>query len=276
MVDSNQRGGTVMSSKSDYAPNFDLTGSVMLVTGPARGLGRASTLACAAAGADIVLGLRDEASDGGLAAEVERLGRKVLPLQLDVTRMDQIKDGVARALDRFGRIDILLNNVGVGPENSAEKVTEADFDFTVNTNLKGTFFVTQAVGKAMIQRRNGRIINMSSQAGSVVLHGESIYCMTKAAINHLTRCLASEWAPHGITVNSIAPTFIYTDGTAPALSDPDFKRRTLANIPLGRVGDPKEVAAAVVFLASPAASLITGANLLVDGGWSVADMRSAL
>jgi NAD(P)-dependent dehydrogenase (short-subunit alcohol dehydrogenase family) len=265
-----------MSSKSDYAPNFDLTGSVMLVTGPARGLGRASTLACAAAGADIVLGLRDEASDGGLAAEVERLGRKVLPLQLDVTRMDQIKDGVARALDRFGRIDILLNNVGVGPENSAEKVTEADFDFTVNTNLKGTFFVTQAVGKAMIQRRNGRIINMSSQAGSVVLHGESIYCMTKAAINHLTRCLASEWAPHGITVNSIAPTFIYTDGTAPALSDPDFKRRTLANIPLGRVGDPKEVAAAVVFLASPAASLITGANLLVDGGWSVADMRSAL
>lgn len=265
-----------MSTADDYKPNFDLTGSVMLVTGPARGLGRASTLACAAAGADIVLGLRDKGKDGGLAAEIERMGRKVLPLQLDVTRMDQIKAGVAQALDRFGRIDILLNNVGVGPENRAENVTEADFDFTLNANLKGTFFVTQTVGKAMIQRKKGRIINMSSQAGSVVLHGEAVYCMSKAAINHLTRCLASEWAPHGITVNSIAPTFIYTDGTAPALSDPDFKRRTLANIPLGRVGDPKEVAAAVVFLASPAAALITGTNLLVDGGWSVADMRSAL
>ena len=265
-----------MTTQSSHAPNFGLTGSVMLVTGPARGLGRASTLACAAAGADIVLGLRDRAKDGGLAAEIEAMGRKVLPLQLDVTSMAEIKDGVARALDRFGRIDILLNNVGVGPENRAESVTEADFDFTLNANLKGTFFVTQAVGRPMIERRKGRIINMSSQAGSVVLHGESIYCMTKAAINHLTRCLASEWAPYGITVNSIAPTFIYTDGTAPALSDPAFKRKTLAHIPLGRIGDPKDVAAAVVFLASPAASLITGTNLLVDGGWSVADMRSAL
>jgi len=260
----------------DYAPNFDLSGSVVLVTGPARGLGRASALACAAAGADMVLGLRDQASDGGLAVEIERLGRKVLKLQLDVTRPDQIKDGVARALDRFGRIDVLVNNVGVGPENPAEKVTEADFDFTVNTNLKGTFFMTQAVGRAMIERKQGRIINMSSQAGSVVLHGEAIYCMTKAAINHLTRCLASEWAPHNINVNSVAPTFIKTDGTAPALSDPDFKRKTLAQIPLGRIGDPKDVAGVVVFLASPAASLITGANIMVDGGWSVADMRSAL
>ena len=265
-----------MSDQGSYKPNFDLTGSVMLITGPARGLGHASTLACAAAGADIVLGLRDKDKDGGLAAEIVRMGRKVLPLQLDVTKMDQIKDAVARAIDWFGRIDILLNNVGVGPENPAEKVTEEDFDFTLNANLKGTFFVTQAVGRTMIERKKGRIINMSSQAGSVVLHGEAIYCMTKAAINHLTRCLASEWAPHGINVNSIAPTFIYTDGTAPALSDPAFKRRTLANIPLGRIGDPKDVAAAVVFLASPASSLITGTNLLVDGGWSVADMRSAV
>ena len=259
-----------------YAPNFDLSGSVVLVTGPARGLGRASALACAASGADLILGLRDKAADGGLAAEIERMGRKVLPLQLDVTRLAQMKDGVQRALDHFGRIDVLVNNVGLGPENPAVKVTEADFDLTVNANLKGTFFMSQAVGRAMIERKRGRIINMSSQAGSVVLHGEAIYCMTKAAINHLTRCLASEWAPHNVNVNSVAPTFIKTDGTAPALSDPEFKRRTLANIPLGRVGEPKDVAGVVVFLASPAASLITGANILVDGGWSVADMRSAL
>jgi NAD(P)-dependent dehydrogenase (short-subunit alcohol dehydrogenase family) len=276
MVDTDQGRGQIMTSQSDYLPKFDLNGSVALVTGPARGLGRASTLALAASGADIVLGLRDKANDGSLAAEIEKMGRKVLALQLDVTKMDQIKSAVAGAIDRFGRIDILLNNVGVGPENPAEKVTEEDFDFTLNANLKGTFFVTQAVAKTMIQRKKGRIINMSSQAGSVVLHGEAIYCMTKAAINHLTRCLASEWAPHGITVNSIAPTFIYTDGTAPGLSDPDFKRKTLAQIPLGRIGDPKDVAAAVVFLASPASSLITGTNLLVDGGWSVQDMRSAM
>ncbi len=261
---------------SEHKPNFDLSGSVVLVTGPARGLGRASALACAAAGADLVLGLRDRTKDNGLTAEIERLGRKVLPLQLDVLKIDQMKEGVKRALDQFGRIDVLVNNVGVGPENPAEKVTEEDFDVTVGANLKGTFFMTQAVGRAMIERKKGRIINMSSQAGSVVLHGEAIYCMTKAAINHLTRCLASEWAPHNINVNSVAPTFIKTDGTAPALSDPDFKRRTLANIPLGRVGDPKDVAGVVVFLASPAAALITGANIMVDGGWSVADMRSAL
>ncbi len=261
---------------NQHAPSFDLTGSVVFITGPARGLGRASALACAAAGADLVLGYRDKAKDNGLTAEIERMGRKVLPLQLDVLKLDQVKDGVQRALDAFGRIDVLLNNVGVGPENPAEKVTEEDFDFTVGANLKGTFFMAQAVGRTMIARKKGRIINMSSQAGSVVLHGEAIYCMTKAAINHLTRCLASEWAPHNITVNSIAPTFIKTDGTAPALSDPDFKRRTLAHIPLGRIGDPQDVAGVVVFLASPAASLITGTNILVDGGWSVADMRSAL
>src|SRR5688500_16015603 len=114
MVDTDTRRGKIMSSQSGHAPNFDLTGSVMLVTGPARGLGRASTLACAAAGADIVLGLRDQGSDGGLAVEIEKMGRKALPLQLDITKMDQIKAAVAQALDRFGRIDILLNNVGVG------------------------------------------------------------------------------------------------------------------------------------------------------------------
>jgi NAD(P)-dependent dehydrogenase (short-subunit alcohol dehydrogenase family) len=251
-------------------PSFGLGDKVVLVTGAARGIGRSLALACAAAGADIALGLRQEATGKALAAEIEAMGRKVVPLQLDLTKMDQIGRAVGQALDRFGRIDVLVNNVGVGPENPAEKVTEEDFDFTINANLKGTFFTTQAVGRSMIARRTGRIINISSQAGSVALQGESIYCMTKAAINHLTRCLALEWAPYGINVNSVAPTFISTDGTAPALSDPEFKRRTLAHIPLGRIGEPSDVAGAVVFLASPASSLITGTNILVDGGWSVA------
>lgn len=259
-----------MDQTQPALPSFALTGKIVLVTGAARGIGRATALACAAAGADIALGLRDRASDKGLAVEIEKMGRKALSLQLDITRMNQIAAAVERVLAAFGRIDVLVNNVGVGPENPAEKVTEQDFDFTVNANLKGTFFTTQAVGRTMIARKAGRIINMSSQAGSVTLPGESIYCMTKAAINHLTRCLAVEWAPHNINVNSVAPTFIYTDGTAPSLADPDFKRRTLAHIPLGRIGEPRDVAGVVVFLASPASGMITGTNILVDGGWSVA------
>jgi NAD(P)-dependent dehydrogenase (short-subunit alcohol dehydrogenase family) len=256
--------------QTSHLPSFALTGKTALVTGAARGIGRAIALACAEAGADIALGLRDKATGVGLAGEITSIGRKALALQLDVTKMDQIDRAVTEIERSFGRIDVLVNNVGVGPENPAEKVSEADFDFTVNANLKGTFFVTQKVGRGMITRRSGRIVNMSSQAGSVTLFGESIYCMTKAAINHLTRCLAAEWAPHGITVNSVAPTFIHTDGTAPALADPEFRRKTLAHIPLGRIGETRDVAGAVVFLASEAASLITGTNLLVDGGWSVA------
>ena len=250
-------------------PRFDLAGRVALVTGAARGIGRACALACAAAGADIALGLRDAngATGKALAGEIEKLGRRALPLQMDVARLDQIESAVAAAEAGFGRIDLLVNNAGIGPENPAEHVKEADFDATIAVNLKGTFFAAQAVGRRMIARKSGRIVNMSSQAGQVALKGEAIYCMTKAAIDHLTRCLAYEWAPHNVTVNAVAPTFIWTDGTRPSLSDETFLRQTLAHIPLGRIGEPMDVAGAVVFLASPAASLITGVTLRVDGGW---------
>jgi NAD(P)-dependent dehydrogenase (short-subunit alcohol dehydrogenase family) len=252
------------------SPRFDLAGKVVLVTGAARGIGRACALACAAAGAEVAAGVRNVQAADGLIAELKELAPKSLPVKLDITDRSQIEQAVRDTLKSFGRIDVLINNVGIGPENRAEDVTEADFDFTVNVNLKGTFFTTQAVGRKMIGQKSGRIINISSQAGTVTLPGESIYCMTKAAINHLTRCLAVEWAPHNITVNSVSPTFIWTDATAPALADPEFHKRTLAHIPLGRIGDPLDAAGAVVFLASPAAALITGVNLLVDGGWSVA------
>jgi NAD(P)-dependent dehydrogenase (short-subunit alcohol dehydrogenase family) len=252
------------------SPRFDLSGKVVLVTGAARGIGRACALACAAAGAEVAAGVRNVEAADGLIAELKELAPKSLPVKLDITDRSQIEHAVRDTLKSFGRIDVLINNVGIGPENRAEDVTEADFDFTVNVNLKGTFFTTQAVGRKMIGQKSGRIINISSQAGTVTLPGESIYCMTKAAINHLTRCLAVEWAPHNITVNSVSPTFIWTDATAPALADPEFHKRTLAHIPLGRIGNPLDAAGAVVFLASPAAALITGVNLLVDGGWSVA------
>jgi NAD(P)-dependent dehydrogenase (short-subunit alcohol dehydrogenase family) len=258
-------GGGVMNA----FPQFDLTGDVVLVTGAARGLGRAIALALAHAGADIALGLRDVRTGGDLAKEIAALGRRVLPLQMDVTRRDEIFLAVDDAVAHFGKLDVLVNNVGVAPENLAEDVSEKDFDYTLAVNLKGTFLSSQAAGRVMIRQKRGRIINMSSQAGFAALPGESVYCMTKAAIVHLTKCLAVEWGKHNIIVNAVAPTFIETPGTDQALADPAFRADVIERIAaLHRIGEPMEVAGAVVFLASPAASLITGHTILIDGGWT--------
>ncbi|MGE5287243.1 MAG: SDR family NAD(P)-dependent oxidoreductase [Micromonosporaceae bacterium] len=250
-------------------PSFGIQGQVALVTGAGRGLGRAIALALAAAGADVALGLRDAATGAGLAREIEALGRRALPLQMDISRMAEIGPAVDAAVARFGRLDILVNNAGIAPQNPAEDVREEDFDATLAVNLKGTFFASQAAGRVMIKQGYGRIVNVGSQAGAVALPGESVYCMTKAAVAHLTRCLAVEWGRYGITVNAVAPTFIHTPGTEPALSDPQFRADVIERIAaLHRIGEPVEVAGVVVFLASPAASLITGETVLIDGGWT--------
>ncbi len=254
---------------SEKFPRFDLNGQVAMVTGAARGLGRAISLALADAGAHVALGLLDVNRDNGLASEIEALGRRALCLQMDVTQLAQIRRAVDDTLAEFGRIDILVNNAGGGFNNLAEDVPEHEFDETVAVNLKGTFFASQAVGRIMIRQQYGRIVNMSSQAGFVALPTESVYCMTKAGIAHLTKCLAVEWGKHNITVNAVAPTFIRTPGTEPALSKPEFRAEVIERIAaLHRIGEPMEVAGAVVFLASPAASLITGETILIDGGWT--------
>ncbi|MGA8284285.1 MAG: glucose 1-dehydrogenase [Candidatus Sulfotelmatobacter sp.] len=250
-------------------PRFDLTGEVALVTGAARGLGRSISLALAHAGADVALGLRDVITGRELASEIESTGRRALPLQMDMTRLADISAAVDHTVAHFGRLDILVNNAGVGPENVAENVRADDFDLTLAVNLKGTFFASQAAGRVMIRQQRGCIVNMSSQAGFVALPTESIYCMTKAAIAHLTKCLALEWGKYNIRVNAVAPTFIRTPGTEPALADPAFRADVIERIAgLHRIGEPMEVAGAVVFLASPAASLITGHTILIDGGWT--------
>ena len=250
-------------------PSFELIGQVALVTGAARGLGQAIALALANAGADIALGLRDRNGRGDVEAQIKSMGRRVLPLQMDMTQMDQIFQAVEETVKHFGRIDILVNNAGLAPDNLAENVREADFDLTLTVNLKGTFFASQAAGRVMIRQKSGRIINLSSQAGFVALPTESVYCMTKAAIAHLTKCLAVEWGKYNITVNAVAPTFIRTPGTESYLANPeqraDVEERIAA---LHRIGDPMDVAGAVVFLASSAASLITGETILIDGGWT--------
>jgi NAD(P)-dependent dehydrogenase (short-subunit alcohol dehydrogenase family) len=250
-------------------PSFELTGRVALVTGAARGLGKAIALALANAGADVALGLRDRNARGDVEAQIKSMGRRALPLQMDMTQMDQIFQAVEETVKHFGRIDILVNNAGLAPDNLAENVREADFDLTLTVNLKGTFFASQAAGRVMIRQKSGRIINLSSQAGFVALPTESVYCMTKAAIAHLTKCLAVEWGKYNITVNAVAPTFIRTPGTESYLANPeqraDVEERIAA---LHRIGEPMDVAGAVVFLASSAASLITGETILIDGGWT--------
>ncbi len=256
-------------SPAEDFPRFDLTGKIALVTGAARGLGRAISLALAEAGSNVALGLRDINSDNNLAKEIKDLGRRALPLQMDVSHLDQIRAAIDACIRHFGRLDILINNAGVAPENLAENVREDDFDYTLAVNLKGTFFACQAAARVMIRQNSGTIINMSSQAGFAALPTESIYCMTKAGIAHLTKCLAVEWGKYNITVNAVAPTFIRTPGTEPALADPAFRADVVERIAaLHRIGEPMEVAGAVVFLASSAASLITGHTLLIDGGWT--------
>jgi NAD(P)-dependent dehydrogenase (short-subunit alcohol dehydrogenase family) len=250
-------------------PSFDLTGQVALVTGAARGLGRAIALALAEAGADVALGLRELGCDAGLEAEIVARGRRTLSLQMDMSNVGQIQEAVAKAAQQFGRLDILVNNAGIARGDLAENVCEEDFDRMMAINLKGTFFASQAAGRIMIEQRSGRIINMSSQAGFAALPSESIYCLTKAGIAHLTKCLAVEWGKYNINVNAVAPTFIHTPGTEPYLANADSRADVVDRIAaLHRIGEPIEVAGAVVFLASPAASLITGHTLLIDGGWT--------
>jgi NAD(P)-dependent dehydrogenase (short-subunit alcohol dehydrogenase family) len=250
-------------------PRFDLEGQTALVTGAARGIGRSVALALAHAGADVALGLRRAGTADDLVDEIASMGRRALAVEMDVLRLDGIRQAVTAVRDRFGRLDVLVNNAGLGPEMPAEDQTEENFDLTFDVNVKGTYFASQAAARVMIEQGYGRIVSMSSQAGFVALPTESIYCMSKAAVAHMTKCLAVEWGRYGITVNAVAPTFIRTPGTERWLEDRAFAADVTERIAgLHRVGEPMDVAGAVIFLASPAASLVTGVTLLVDGGWT--------
>jgi NAD(P)-dependent dehydrogenase (short-subunit alcohol dehydrogenase family) len=248
---------------------FDLSGQTALVTGANRGLGRATAIALAQAGANVALGVRDVNGHDGLVADITAAGVEALVVQLDVTDLAIGRIAIDETVRRFGGVDILVNNAGGGIGGPAMDVTEEDFDTVWSLNTKSTFFLSQHAATHMRAAGRGAIVNVSSQAGLVALPGEASYCIAKAAVNHLTRCLAVEWGDYGIRVNAIAPTFIETDGTREALSDPAFRADTIERIAaLHRIGVPTEVSGAVVFLASPAASLITGQVLAIDGGWT--------
>ena len=250
------------------APSFRLDDQIALVTGASRGIGRGLAKALAAAGATVAVAARDLEALQQLAAEIAAAGGEALPVRLDVRDLDQINGAVDQLVARYGRVDILVNNAGLGANHPALAVSEADWDEMMAVNLKGLFFCCQAAGRIMLAQEHGRIVNMSSQAGVVGIRDHAVYSASKGAVNQLTRVLALEWSASGVTVNAVAPTFIYTPGTADRLDQPDYLQGVLQRLPIGRVGTIDDVSGAVIYLASPAAAMVTGHILLVDGGWT--------
>jgi NAD(P)-dependent dehydrogenase (short-subunit alcohol dehydrogenase family) len=249
-------------------PRFDLDGQVVLVTGASRGIGRELAAAMAYAGGRVVATARSGDDLRSLVEEIQSNGGEASSMPLDVRDKVAIDAAMDDVVSTFGRLDVLVNNAGVGTNHDAVDVTEDEWDDLMAVNLRGLFFACRAAGRHMIERRYGRIVNMSSQAGRVGIRRHAAYSASKGGVEQVTRVLALEWAPHGVTVNAVAPTYIRTPGTAERLDDPATHADIVARIPAGRVGTTMDVAGAVIFLASPAASLVTGAVLAVDGGWT--------
>jgi NAD(P)-dependent dehydrogenase (short-subunit alcohol dehydrogenase family) len=244
---------------------FRLDGKVALVTGAGRGIGRACALALAAAGAELALVSRTKGELDEVAGAIQLEGGKAQPLVLDVTRSDAVREAFAG----LGRLDILVNNAGINRPQPFLEVDEPTLDLLIGLNVRAAFIVAQSAARLMVAQRSGVIINMSSQMGHVGSERDrTVYVMTKHALEGLTKAMAVELAPRGVRVVSIAPTFIATPLAQPFLDDPATRKWILDHIPMGRIGTVEEVASAVTFLASPAAALVTGSSLLVDGGWT--------
>ena len=251
----------------DY-PDFRLDGRVALVTGASKGIGWDLAKALAHAGAAVAVAARDKESLERLADEIRSDGGEALAVELDVRDVEQIGTVFRRVREHFGSLDVLVNNAGLGANHPAEDITESDWDEMMDVNLRGLFFACQAAGRIMLEQGHGRIINMSSQAGVVGIREHAVYSASKGGVNLLTKVLALEWSSRGVTVNAVAPTFIYTPGTADRLDQPEYLAGVLDRLPIGRVGSTTDVAAAVLYLASPAGGLVSGHVLVVDGGWT--------
>lgn len=246
---------------------FRLDGNVAIVTGASRGLGQAMAAGLAEAGADIVaLSTKLKNLDQTMES-ISGPGRRILPLKCDVTDFTQIRRVIKRTLDEFGNIDILVNNAGVIRRAPAERYSDEDWDIVINTNLKAIFQFSREVGRIMIERRKGKIINIASLlsfSGGITVPA---YAASKGGVAQLTKALANEWAKYNVQVNAIAPGYYETDTTRQLREDKSRFEEITARIPAGRWGKPEDLKGAVVFLASEASDYVNGHILLVDGGW---------
>jgi len=247
---------------------FDLTGQVALVTGASRGFGRSIAGALAGAGADLVLTSRTLKDVEAVAGELASAGRKILPLQADVTQVEDVEEAVRRAVATLGRIDVLINNAGINIRKPALELTETDWDQTLDTNVKGCFRVAKAVGRHMVARQKGCIVNIASMLASVTLPERAAYASSKGGLVQMTRTLAVEWAPYNVRVNAICPGPFLTDLNKVILNDPEKVKFFMDRMPMKRFGKPEELHGAAIFLASEASSFITGTTIYIDGGWT--------
>lgn len=250
-------------------PDFRLTEKNVVITGASKGIGKGLALAMANAGATVAVIARDEGALESVVEEIEAEGGSAKAYTADLREVGTISPLFNRIASDLGGIDILVNNAGLGSPIASLDIDEEYWDHMVSLNLKAAFFCSQAAAAVMLKAGGGKIVNMSSQASVTAIAGESVYCASKGGLNMLTKALALEWGPEGINVNAVAPTFVRTPGTAERLDTKEFRENVLKMIPLGRVGSLTDVAAAVIYLASPAGSMVNGEILVVDGGWTI-------
>ena len=253
---------------------FDLSGRVAMVTGTSRGLGQYMGRALARAGADLIITSRKKDALAAFRKEVEALGRRAVPVELDVRDPASIQRGIEEAHRAFGRIDVLVNNAGCNVRKPSLEVTWDDWNLILDTNLRGMFFVSQAVARHMLAAGYGRIINIGSVTCVAGYAGMAPYCASRGGVKQLTMSLADDWGPHGITVNCLAPGWFKTEQNAVLYEDEEWLEYLCDRIPLRRPGQPADLDGAVVFLASESSRYVTGQTLLVDGGISTGATRA--
>src|SRR6266436_6193474 len=263
-----------LASGSANNPLFDLTGKTAIVTGTSRGLGQNFARALAKAGADIVLTSRNRASLSAFETEIQSLGHRAVSLELDVRYQHSIEAMVAAAESAFGHLDILVNNAGVNIRKPALEVSWEDWNLILDTNLRGSFFMAQAVARRMVNAKYGRIINIGSVTSVAGYAGLGPYGASRGGIRQLTMSLADDWGKHGITVNCLAPGWFRTDQNKVLYENKEWVEYLCDRIPLKRPGQPQDLDAAVVFLAAESSRYVTGQTLLVDGGISTGATRA--
>jgi NAD(P)-dependent dehydrogenase (short-subunit alcohol dehydrogenase family) len=253
----------------EYLDHFKVVDEVAIVTGGSKGLGRAMALGLAACGAKVVVASRTVSLIEETTNEIIKKGGQAIAVPVDVKNPQSIEQMVAQVMDRYGRVDILINNAGIAPMKKTMETDIEDWNDVLNTNLKSAFLVCKSVARSMIKQRRGKIINIGSVLGHMVSGVSMPYCVSKAGIAHMTRALALEWAPYGLNINCIAPGYFETEMTAEAREDESHLKFLKFKIPFKRFGKPEEIVGATLFLASRASDYMTGAVLYIDGGYSI-------